>query len=93
MLERAVTNLPDNAVKWSPPGGTIRVKLEGDRLRVADQCPGISETDMPFIFYRFYRGDTAQQTPGTGLGLSIEAQTITQHGGWIWGGSLGLRWS
>jgi two-component system sensor histidine kinase MprB len=82
-LERAVTNLLDNAVKWSPPGGTIRVQLEGDRLRVADQGPGIAEADMPFIFDRFYRGDTARQTPGTGLGLSIVAQTITQHGGWI----------
>jgi hypothetical protein len=56
MLERAVTNLLDNAVKWSPPGGTIRVQLEGDRLRVADQGPGISEVDMPFIFDRFFRG-------------------------------------
>ena len=82
-LERAVTNLLDNAVKWSPPGGTIRVQLEGDRLRVADQGPGIAEGDMPFIFDRFYRGDTARQTPGSGLGLSIVAQTITQHGGWI----------
>jgi len=70
-------------VKWSPPGGTIRVQLEGDRLRVADQGPGISEADMPFIFDRFYRGDSARQTPGTGLGLSIVAQTVTQHGGWI----------
>ena len=69
MLERAVTNLLDNAVKWSPPGGTIRVQLEGDRLRVADQGPGISESDMPFIFDRFYRGDFARQTSGTGLGL------------------------
>jgi two-component system, OmpR family, sensor histidine kinase MprB len=83
MLERAVTNLLDNAVKWSPPGGTIRVQLEGDRLRVADQGPGISEADMPFIFDRFYRGDSARQTSGTGLGLSIVAQTIKQHGGWV----------
>ncbi|HKX15985.1 MAG TPA: HAMP domain-containing sensor histidine kinase [Propionibacteriaceae bacterium] len=83
MLERAVTNLLDNAVKWSPPGGTIRVQLEGDRLRVADQGPGISEADMPFIFDRFYRGDSARQTSGTGLGLSIVAQTIAQHGGWV----------
>jgi two-component system sensor histidine kinase MprB len=81
MLERAVTNLLDNAVKWSPPNGTIRVQLEGDRLRVADQGPGISESEMPFIFDRFYRGDTARQTPGTGLGLSIVAQTVAQHGG------------
>ena len=83
MLERAVTNLLDNAVKWSPPGGTIRVQLEGDRLRVADQGPGISESDRPFIFDRFYRGDSARQTSGTGLGLSIVAQTIAQHGGWV----------
>lgn len=83
MLERAITNLLDNAVKWSPPRGTIRVQLEGDRLRVADQGPGISEADMPFIFDRFYRGDTARQTSGTGLGLSIVAQTVSQHGGWV----------
>jgi two-component system sensor histidine kinase MprB len=81
-LERAVTNLLDNAVKWSPPGGTVRVQLEGDRLRVADQGPGIAEADLPHIFDRFYRGDTARNTPGTGLGLSIVAQTVTRHGGW-----------
>ena len=74
-LERAVTNLLDNAVKWSPPGGTIRVQLEGDRLRVADQGPGIAEADLPHVFDRFYRADTARNTPGTGLGLSIVAQT------------------
>jgi two-component system sensor histidine kinase MprB len=83
MLERAVTNLLDNAVKWSPPGGTVRVQLEGDRLRVADQGPGIDEADLPHIFDRFYRGDTSRNTPGTGLGLSIVAQTATQHGGWV----------
>ncbi len=86
MLERAVTNLLDNAVKWSPPNGIIRVQLEGDRLRVADQGPGISDADMPFIFDRFYRGDSARQTSGTGLGLSIVAQTATQHGGWVTAG-------
>ena len=75
-LERAVTNLLDNAVKWSPPGGTIRVQLEGDRLRVADQGPGIAEADLPHVFDRFYRADTARNTPGTGLGLSIVAQTV-----------------
>jgi two-component system, OmpR family, sensor histidine kinase MprB len=83
MLERAVTNLLDNAVKWSPPGGTVRVQLEGDRLRVADQGPGIDAADLPHVFDRFYRGDTARNTPGTGLGLSIVAQTVSQHGGWV----------
>ena len=71
-----MTNLLDNAVKWSPPGGTIRVQLEGDRLRVADQGPGIAEADLPYVFDRFYRSDTARNTPGTGLGLSIVAQTV-----------------
>jgi two-component system sensor histidine kinase MprB len=80
-LERAITNLLDNAVKWSPPGGTVRVQLEGDRLRVADEGPGIAEKDLPYIFDRFYRADTARNTPGTGLGLSIVAQTVARHGG------------
>ena len=82
-LERAVTNLLDNAVKWSPPGGVVRVQLEGDRLRVADQGPGINEADLPYIFDRFYRADTARNTPGTGLGLSIVASTVERHGGWV----------
>ena len=82
-LERAVTNLLDNAVKWSPPGGVVRVQLEGDRLRVADQGPGINEADLPHIFDRFYRADTARNTPGTGLGLSIVASTVERHGGWV----------
>ncbi|MFP5282783.1 MAG: ATP-binding protein [Actinomycetes bacterium] len=82
-LERAVANLLDNAVKWSPPGGTIRVQLEGNRLRVADQGPGINDADLPHIFDRFYRADAARNTPGTGLGLSIVAQTVARHGGWV----------
>ena len=80
-LERAVTNLLDNAVKWSPPGGTIRVQLEGNRLRVADEGPGIAEADLPRVFDRFFRADSARTTPGTGLGLSIVAQVARQHGG------------
>ncbi|WP_232506101.1 sensor histidine kinase [Microlunatus flavus] len=82
-LERAVTNLLDNAVKWSPPGGTVRVQLEGNRLRVADEGPGIAEADLPHVFDRFFRADTARTTPGTGLGLSIVAQVVRQHGGTV----------
>lgn len=82
-LERAVTNLLDNAVKWSPPGGVIRVQLGGSRLRVADQGPGIADADLPFVFDRFYRADSSRNTPGTGLGLSIVAQAIRKHGGWV----------
>ena len=82
-LERAVANLLDNAVKWSPPGGTVRVQLEGGRLRVADQGPGIDDADLPFVFDRFFRAETARNTPGTGLGLSIVAQAVDRHGGWV----------
>jgi two-component system sensor histidine kinase MprB len=82
-LERAFTNLLDNAVKWSPAGGTVRVQLEGGRFRVADQGPGIDEADLPFVFDRFFRAEAARNTPGTGLGLSIVAQAVDRHGGWV----------
>ena len=82
-LERAVTNLLDNAVKFSPAGGTIHVHLQGDQLRIADQGPGIAHEDLPHVFDRFYRSDRARNTPGTGLGLSIVAHTITSHGGQV----------
>ena len=82
-LERAVTNLLDNAVKFSPPGATVRVQLEGGVLRVADQGPGIAEEDLPRVFDRFFRSDRARNTPGTGLGLSIVAHTVHAHGGWV----------
>ncbi|MGJ6980592.1 HAMP domain-containing sensor histidine kinase [Aestuariimicrobium soli] len=82
-LERAVTNLLDNAVKFSPPSGTIRVHLEGDRLRISDQGPGIADEDLPHVFDRFFRSDRARNTPGTGLGLSIVAHTVEAHGGTV----------
>lgn len=82
-LERAITNLLDNAVKFSPPGGTVAVRLLGDRLRIDDEGPGIAEADLPHVFDRFYRSDQARNTPGSGLGLSIVAQTIKAHGGWV----------
>jgi len=82
-LERAVTNLLDNAVKFSPAGGTIEVRLEGDRLRIVDQGPGIADQDLPHVFDRFYRSEDSRTTPGSGLGLSIVAQTIKAHGGWV----------
>jgi len=82
-LERAITNLLDNAVKFSPPGGVVTVRLVGDRLRISDQGPGVAEADLPHVFDRFYRSDKARNTPGSGLGLSIVAQTIKAHGGWV----------
>ncbi len=85
-LERLVTNLLDNAVKWSPPDSTIRVRLRGNRLQVADSGPGIPEADLPYVFDRFFRGETARQTHGTGLGLSIVAKTAEDHGGTVTAG-------
>lgn len=82
-LERAITNLLDNAVKFSPQEGTVHVLLEGDRLRISDQGPGIPDDELPHVFDRFWRSPTARNTPGSGLGLSIVAQTIKAHGGWV----------
>ncbi|MBA3019734.1 HAMP domain-containing sensor histidine kinase [Propionicimonas sp.] len=88
-LERAFTNLLDNAVKFSPPGGRIKVRLIGDRVRISDEGPGIADADLPHVFDRFYRSDHARTTPGSGLGLSIVAQTIKAHGGWVKAGRAG----
>ena len=82
-LERAVTNLLDNAVKFSPEGGTVHVKLEDEVLTVDDEGPGIADQDINHIFDRFYRSDKARNTPGTGLELSIVAHTVNSHGGWV----------
>ncbi|MFT3888557.1 MAG: HAMP domain-containing sensor histidine kinase [Arachnia sp.] len=82
-LERAITNLLDNAVKFSPPDGTITVRLEDGALTIIDQGPGIDEDDLPLIFDRFFRSDKARNTPGTGLGLAIVAHTAAAHGGTV----------
>ncbi|HEX5495495.1 MAG TPA: HAMP domain-containing sensor histidine kinase [Mycobacteriales bacterium] len=80
-LERAVTNLLDNAAKWSPPGGAVTVTLDRGVLRVADQGPGIGPADLPHVFERFYRAADARSLPGSGLGLAIVRQIVERHGG------------
>jgi two-component system sensor histidine kinase MprB len=82
-LDRAVLNLLDNAVKFSPPGGRITVRLVKGEYSVRDQGPGIDAADMPRVFERFYRSDSARQLPGSGLGLAIVAQVAGDHGGKI----------
>jgi two-component system sensor histidine kinase MprB len=82
-LDRAVVNLLDNAVKFSPPGGRITVRLSGGVYTVRDQGPGISPEDLPRVFERFYRSDSARQLPGSGLGLAIVAQVAEETGGTI----------
>ena len=81
MLERAVANLIDNAIKWSPADAPIEVSLAGGRLAVADRGPGIEPDDLPRIFDRFYRSEAARGMPGSGLGLSIVKRIAEDHGG------------
>ncbi|MCW2838554.1 MAG: two-component sensor histidine kinase [Aeromicrobium sp.] len=83
LLERAVTNLLDNAAKWSPDGGTIHVRLLDGTLTVTDEGPGISAEDLPHIFNRFYRSSEARTLPGSGLGLSIVKRAAERHGGTV----------
>ena len=80
-LQRAVSNLIDNADKWSPPGGTIDVILSPGRVEVADHGPGIGEEDLDHVFDRFYRATKARTLPGSGLGLSIVKEVVMRHGG------------
>lgn len=81
-VARAVTNVIDNARKWSPPGGTIDIKLRGGILVVRDHGPGFAEKDLPHVFDRFYRAENARRLPGSGLGLAIVKQAVEAHGGY-----------
>lgn len=85
-LERAATNLLDNAAKWSPDGGVVTVRLGEGVLSVADQGPGISDADQPHVFERFYRAVDARGLPGSGLGLAIVKQAVERHGGTVTAG-------
>ena len=82
-LDRAVVNLLDNAVKFSPAGGKVIVRLHHGEYTVRDQGPGIDPADLPRVFERFYRSDSARQLPGSGLGLAIVAQVAEEIGGSI----------
>ncbi|WP_323791966.1 HAMP domain-containing sensor histidine kinase [Nocardioides sp.] len=82
-LERAVTNLLDNAAKWSPPGGTVRVRLSNGLLSVDDEGPGIAVADRARVFDRFWRAEESRTMPGSGLGLSIVRQVAERHSGTV----------
>ncbi|MDQ0581903.1 HAMP domain-containing sensor histidine kinase [Streptomyces rishiriensis] len=82
-LERAVVNILDNAVKFSPEGGTIDVRLSHGTLTVRDHGPGIPVEELPHVFDRFWRSPSARALPGSGLGLSIVARTVEQAGGQV----------
>jgi signal transduction histidine kinase len=87
MIERVLTNLIDNALRFTPAGGSVKVGLErengGVRVSVADTGAGISPEDLPHVFERFYRADKSRDraTGGAGLGLAIARQIVELHGG------------
>lgn len=85
LIQQAVANLVDNAVKFSPEGGTVRLSAtqEGKRIHIAvtDSGPGIPDEDRGRATDRFYRGDSARGTPGSGLGLALVQAVAFLHGG------------
>jgi two-component system sensor histidine kinase MprB len=81
-IDRAVSNLLENAHKWSPPEGLVEVGLRDGELSVRDRGPGFAERDLPLVFDRFYRAEDARGLPGSGLGLAIVRQAAEAHGGY-----------
>jgi signal transduction histidine kinase len=85
MLRQAVTNLTDNAVKFSPSGGIVRLFAAavpaGVEIAVQDEGPGIPPEDLARATERFFRGEAARSTPGSGLGLALVQAVAHLHGG------------
>ncbi len=81
-VNRAVSNLLDNARRWSPPDGLIEIELSEGVLTVRDHGPGFDEADLPHVFERFYRAAAARKLPGSGLGLAIVRQAAEAHHGY-----------
>ena len=78
-LERALSNLVDNAVKFSSGSSPVEVHVGAKRVEVRDHGPGISDEDKPLVFDRFYRAVATRSMPGSGLGLAIVAQFVQDH--------------
>lgn len=85
-VARAVGNLLDNALKWSPDGAGVEVGCFNGVVTVQDHGPGIDPTDLPHVFDRFYRAANARSLPGSGLGLAIVAQVARAERGSVWAG-------
>jgi signal transduction histidine kinase len=84
MIQQAIANLMDNAVKFSPDGGTVQLTAAVSTkvfVSVSDQGPGIPLAERETATHRFYRGETARSTPGSGLGLSLVLAVAQLHGG------------
>jgi two-component system sensor histidine kinase MprB len=80
-VARAITNLLDNAAKWSPPGALVEVSVAGGEISVRDHGPGVAPEDAPRVFDRFWRSNEARHLPGSGLGLAIVKDVAESHGG------------
>ena len=80
-VARAIANLLDNAIKWSPPSTPVDVTLLHGALSVRDHGPGVPPEEREHIFDRFYRAAGARTLPGSGLGLAIVRQVTEAHGG------------
>ena len=80
-IERAVTNLLDNAAKFDPSEGAISISVNNGRIAVRDRGAGIAADDIDHVFDRFYRAVSARSQPGSGLGLSIVAEVASALGG------------
>jgi two-component system sensor histidine kinase MprB len=78
-LDRAISNLIDNALKFSPTPQPVEVIVSNKRFEVCDHGPGISDADKPHIFDRFYRAVATRALPGSGLGLAIVKQFADDH--------------
>jgi two-component system NtrC family sensor kinase len=88
-LRQMIGNLIDNAIKYTPEGGSVNVNAEAEGgqiiLRVVDNGPGIPPADQPYLFDKFFRASNIpDDMPGTGLGLSIVKSIVDNHGGRIW---------
>ena len=84
-LQQGILAVLDNAIKHSPPGGVLALRIESDtsdvRLSICDQGPGISSADLPHLFEPFYVGDASRSGNSTGLGLAIAQRIAVAHGG------------
>jgi two-component system sensor histidine kinase MprB len=78
-LERALSNLVDNALKFCPTTQPVEIVVNGKRIDVVDHGSGISDADKPLVFDRFYRSAATRALPGSGLGLAIVKQFATDH--------------
>src|SRR4029077_2902636 len=85
LFNRAIGNLVDNALRFTPDGGSIRIAIRDLRssaeISVSDTGSGIAPEHLPHVFHRFYRADPSRSSAGTGLGLALVKSIVDLHGG------------